>query len=281
MTEETQTTEPQDIGLAQYIGADGAFKDGWKDNLLPEEIRSEKIWDRFGNIQEVFKSESEAQKLVAKKGLIPPTDKSTPEEWNSFYKALGRPDKPEEYGLKRPDEIPEEMWDNELLNSATKAFHEMGVPTPQAKKLFDWYNQKTLESIKKTEQAHQEAERLIRGESGNKYDAIADDSHRLMTNNLEGLPEPIKQGILTEINDPKVKPYLFFLLANIQKHFDEHTVMTGGELPGTKGIDQQIAELEAQPEYLDIKRENPAKHKLLIEQTMRLREQKLKIQSKG
>lgn len=283
MTEETITTEPveaPDIGVAQYINADGTFKEGWKDNLLPEEVRAEKTWDRFGRIQDVFKSESEARKLVSKKGLIMPTEKSTPDEWNAFYKALGRPDKPEEYGLQRPEDFPEDYWNDELLGSATQLFHKIGLNPNQAKALFEFDNQRVTAGIKQIEQDHQEAERLIRGESGNKYDEIAHDGQRLMQDNLDGLPEPIKQGILQEINDPKVKPYLFFLLANIQHKFDEHTVMTGGQLPGTKGIEQQIAEIEAQPEYLDVDRKNPAKHKLLIEQAMRLREQKLKMQTR-
>jgi hypothetical protein len=284
MTEETQTTEtiePQDTGVSQYIDADGTFKDGWKENLLPEEMRKEGTWDRFSNLQDVFKSESEARKLVSKKGIIPPTEKSTPDEWNAFYKALGRPDTPEEYGLKRPDAIPEEMWDDELLTSAMKTFHEAGAPAPLAKKMFDWYNQRTLDAIKDMEHSHQEAEVLIRGESGNKYDEIAHDGHKLMQDNLEGLPEPIKEGIIREINDPKVKPYLFFLLANIQHKFDEDTVRTGGQLPGAKGIQQKIDELRSDPAFLDLDRKDPAKHKRILDEINSLTEQKMAMQSKG
>jgi len=281
-TQQTETqTETQDIGIAQVIGADGALKEGWKEKFLPEEIRAEGTWDRFGKIQDVFKSESEARKLVSKKGIIPPTDKSPPEEWDAFYKALGRPDKPEQYGLKRPDEIPEDFWDDEILKSATTVFHEIGLTTPHAKKLFDWYNQRTLDTVKQIKQEQEEAERLIRGEAGNRYDEIAHDGKRLMQDNLEGLPQPMRDGILNEINDAKTKPYLFFLLEKIQSHFDEMQGLHGGTLPDAKGIQQKIDELRSDPAWKDEDRKDPAKHQRIIDEINRLTEQKIKMQSKG
>src|SRR5690242_8897032 len=36
-----------------------------------------------------------------------PSADAKPEEWEAFYRAAGRPEKPEDYGLKAPEKLPD------------------------------------------------------------------------------------------------------------------------------------------------------------------------------
>lgn len=277
-TQETVATETQDPGVAQYIGADGALKDGWKENLLPEEVRSEGTWDRFGKIQDVFKSESEARKLVSKKGIIPLTDKSTPEDIAVYHKATGVPDKPEGYALKRPDDFPEQYWDDNFARSAEQVFHKIHLPAAAAKALVDFNNQAVLDNIKKMGESEKEADRKIYAQTGANYEQNKTDANDMFEKNTANLSEELRTGMLAEINKPERRPLFYAFLGQVARSFDEHTIMQGGKLTGTKGIDQRRQEILNDPAYVDKDNQDPAKHQKLIEELRVLGERKTAMQ---
>lgn len=70
----------------------------WRE-ALPADLKSEKTFEKFNDVPSLAKSYLEAQKAISKKGVIIPSDKATPEEWNNYYRSLGRPDTPEGYTL--------------------------------------------------------------------------------------------------------------------------------------------------------------------------------------
>ncbi len=69
-----------------------------------------------------------------------PGEKATPEEQAAFRKALGIPESPDGYEIKRPEKLPEGMEYDVLLEKGFKeeAF-KLGITPTVAKGLFDWY----------------------------------------------------------------------------------------------------------------------------------------------
>ena len=67
-----------------------------------------------------------------------PGEKATPEEVNAFYTKLGRPEKPEGYGIKDPDGV---QINAELKTGFLSKAHELGLSAKQAQGLFGWYNE--------------------------------------------------------------------------------------------------------------------------------------------
>lgn len=55
--------------------------------------------------------------------------------WNGLWAKLGRPDKPEGYGLEQLDGS-----DPEVSKQAAELFHKLGVPGKQAKAIAEWWN---------------------------------------------------------------------------------------------------------------------------------------------
>jgi hypothetical protein len=68
-----------------------------------------------------------------------PTAETTPEEWDGIYKALGRPDAPEGYEFKAPEEMPEGVtWDEAATKRFAPIAHKIGLTPAQVAALSEY-----------------------------------------------------------------------------------------------------------------------------------------------
>lgn len=99
---------------------------GDKPEWLPE-----KFWtDKGPNVEAILKSYQGMEQLLGKKAqaIVPPNDKSTPEEVAAYRKAIGVPESPEAYNLK-PEQLPEGItWDEATAKRAAELAHKHNVP---------------------------------------------------------------------------------------------------------------------------------------------------------
>jgi hypothetical protein len=107
----------------------------------------------------------------AGRGVVLPKDENDAEGWNSLYSKLGRPEKPDGYGL--PDGFGK---------TASEWFHEAGLTPKQAKALaekWDGFSAAEQERIQ-TELASQweQESTALKSEWGDKYDAQIDSAKR-------------------------------------------------------------------------------------------------------
>ena len=90
-----------------------------------------KFWtDKGPNVEALAKSYDVAQRALGRKAqaVLPPNEKSTPEEIAEYRKALGVPDSPEGYKLK-PDNLPEGVqFDESTAKRAAELAHKHNVP---------------------------------------------------------------------------------------------------------------------------------------------------------
>lgn len=119
------------------IGADGKFLPGWSKLLGGTDALEAKFTDP----KALVGSYQSLEKLISAKGIIPPGPNATPEQKAEFFKALGRPDKPEDYGIsKAPEKLgdkpfPKELWDQERATGFSKVAHDIGLTKAQAEAL--------------------------------------------------------------------------------------------------------------------------------------------------
>jgi hypothetical protein len=96
----------------------------------PEWLES-KFWtDKGPNVEALAKSYDVAQRALGRKAqaVLPPTEKSTPEEIAEYRKAIGVPDSPEGYKLK-PEQLPEGVsWDDNVAKRAAELAHKHNIP---------------------------------------------------------------------------------------------------------------------------------------------------------
>jgi hypothetical protein len=90
-----------------------------------------KFWtDKGPNVEALAKSYDVAQRALGRKAqaVVPPTEKSTPEEVAEYRKAIGVPESPEGYNLK-PEQLPEGVtWDDNVAKRAAELAHKHNIP---------------------------------------------------------------------------------------------------------------------------------------------------------
>jgi hypothetical protein len=91
----------------------------------------EKFWrNDKADTESLAKSYQGLEQLLGKKAnaIVPPTEKSSPEEVAAYRKAIGVPESPEGYQLK-PEQLPEGVtWDESVAKRAAELAHKHNVP---------------------------------------------------------------------------------------------------------------------------------------------------------
>jgi hypothetical protein len=91
----------------------------------------EKFWrNDKADVESLSKSYQGLEQLLGKKAnaIVPPSEKSTPEEIAAYRKAIGVPESPEAYNLK-PEQLPEGVvWDDNVAKKAAELAYKHNVP---------------------------------------------------------------------------------------------------------------------------------------------------------
>lgn len=165
-------TETADAG---FVAQDGSFTEGWIDRLGDEFSDSREQLEKFKTLPDVLKSYSYLEKKIGAKGVILPTEKSTPEEVSAYRRAMGIPDTVEGYELK-PEKLPEGMtWNDEVGRQFAEIAHEHGVPAKAMRALaerFATWQEGTLKAAMDDHQAQvQRGTEQLQREWGGRFEA--------------------------------------------------------------------------------------------------------------
>jgi hypothetical protein len=179
-----------DVQNPDVIVADGEGKpDGPKDETveklrwrseLPEQWREHEFFTPYQTKKDFWKGHfdiaTRVKELDGKLATAIPklSETATDEDKAAFYKAIGRPDKPEEYELTKP-EVPDGLQlDPGLENWYRTTAHSLGLSKAQAKGLYESYNKVLVETFQAHAQIREKAlndgKDAIKKEWGNEYD---------------------------------------------------------------------------------------------------------------
>lgn len=124
-------------GNQDQIGWRAALPDEWKNHDFV------KTYQKPGDfVKSAFEIAQDRDGLKARlDNSIPKlTDQSTDAEKAAYYAAIGRPDKPEGYGIKKPADLPEAIpYNPEIEKQFSKFAHDKGLSKTQAEELYGWY----------------------------------------------------------------------------------------------------------------------------------------------
>ena len=271
-------SSPQ-VTSQSWINADGTFKDGWQDSLVPDEFKGRRVYGAFKDVAGAMRHIGHQDIAISKqgKGIFIPDENSTDIERDEFYRALGRPDKPEDYKINI------EGLDESVAAEARPVFHKIGLTQPQVDALIAFdkqraeaaekaleedpekYYEELLDKVKPIQAKRSEEE--LRKRWGDAYDARLHLANRAIHENTKEGED--RQALLDRVgNDPVVADFLATIM---NKHFtDGSGVNTATGSPGPSGnVDERIDEIMRHPAYMD-GRTNPTLHKKLVEDVQRL-----------
>lgn len=136
---------------------------------LPDELKSHGGLTQFKDVPSLAKSWVHAQGALSKKGIIPPGQNASEEEWSGFYKQLGQPEL-EKYNL----DLPKEGVNEEVVNKFKGVMHKAGLLPKQASELVKAFVQHEQELIAKRQveqkQKMEDGFKAIKKEWGDGYD---------------------------------------------------------------------------------------------------------------
>lgn len=168
-TDSAGTAGAAGAGTGTASGGAMDWRAGWSDDL-----KNDATLSTFKDPQALAKSYLEARRMIGSNKVSLPGADATPEQRDQFYKALGRPDKPEEY--EWPTEgLPEgPALTDKAKERIAKAAHQVGLPKREGAMLYRMVAQMAAEDVAAQAQAQQqfaqETEQGLRREWGAAYD---------------------------------------------------------------------------------------------------------------
>lgn len=150
-TENTTEPTPETTGQpAPLMNAEGAFEPGWFsrfDELQPYAASLSK----FRRPEALAKSYAHLEKL---KGYPDPADAVRME---AFRAAVGLPPTAQEFAMERPQNTPDELWNEELVQALGSVAYEYGVPPRALAALAERYTAEGRRFMERNQQEHEQA----------------------------------------------------------------------------------------------------------------------------
>lgn len=143
---------------------------------LPEAAQNDPDVTKYKTSEDFYKAYVEKREMIGKKGIIPPKEGASEDEWGKYYNSLGRPEKAEGYQLTVPEGLHESIKITEESQSVYKQMaHDLGLTQKQA----DGMNSLLMQAVdsvvknheKKQTEAMQATEAELRKEWSENFDA--------------------------------------------------------------------------------------------------------------
>lgn len=268
-SEETTTSE----ATTTMVDAQGNFAENWREGLH-EDRREENALKDFKNVDGLAKAFVDTKRMVGKETIGIPNENSSEGDWQAFFDAAGRPTTSADYNLKRPDDLPEELFSATLAEAAQELFYKIGLNQAQADALFAFNNQNTLTAVQNADNdasaALQDADDGLRRDWGNAY---PDRLHLCKVALKEGVKgdDVLEERLTGKFgNDPD----FIKLMATLGGLFAEHGSIAIPGIPTPGETDQQIAEMSSTKEYIGGPDIPLAVHERAVQKVRRLTESK-------
>ena len=253
--------------------AKGNLRDGWTDSL-DEDLRGEACVTSIKTINGAVKTIVNAHRLIGRDKIVRPSELSTEDDWNEFYKAGGRPDTSQGYSdvFVRPEGFPEDKWNADDMKDVMDHYHKLGFSKKQAREDFDYNMGKLTDILKnKVTQDEMDMNALKDGlvsDWGQAYEQKKHLGNLAIQKATEGNDE-LKERIVAKYgNDPD----LIRAFANLGGQFAEDGVVESPNLPTPLDMEQQISAEQIKPSYMDGRHPD---HKNQVEKVKRLIEMKV------
>ena len=156
-------TETQQQAVTQVAG--GEQKPDWLDPKFWDEKENKARYDQLGISYKKLEREFHARKAAPTKPGADATEEQKAAYWNDLRKIAGAPEKPEDYGLKAPENLPEGVeWNAELAGKAATIAHKYGVPPEALQELVDLNNENIGALVSKSQEMQSaQAQAMIDG----------------------------------------------------------------------------------------------------------------------
>jgi len=180
----------------------------WRSSL-PEDLRDNPTLSNFKDINSLAAAHVNLKSHLGRDKIAKPV---TSDDWNDVYNFLGRPESPDGYEVKLPDEIPEPIkaqFNDEALGNFRQKAHELGLNSEQASALVAWQAENLSGQFNALQeqqgQSIEEGEKALREEWGRGYDQNVKFAHKAFEEYGEGVLLPSRMKITLHAGGHKAR----------------------------------------------------------------------------
>lgn len=220
----------------------------------------------FKGPDDVLRSYISLEKKMSSTGRLP-SPEAPKEEWDSFYKAYGRPDDAKGYVI--PDEIKAKAGDEQFLGGVLSMAHSLGLNQNQTKQMLEWGVGQS-EAIEKMQKDKVEADKVaLKNEWGYAYEDNLGIAQQTFNKFVGGRDDPAVKFLNESgfASDPRV----IKLFHKIGAAMGEGRIVNGAKLPDADvaSAQQKIGEMRGDPKspFNDATHPN---HKSAVQEMQRL-----------
>lgn len=252
--------QPEPAPHAPLMDEQGAFAPEWYSRFEELQPYAASL-AKFRRPEALAKSYAHLERL---KGYPDPTDTR---RMAAFRSAVGLPEKQEDYCLTRPEDTPDEAWDDELASTLAKVAYEYGVPAPAMAALSEKYvgeSRRMLEACKAHEQAAiEQADTELQEEWGRSYES----NMRTVGDFLERLGTQAGVDVRSLAENPALRANADFArLMLAAARTTQEAPMRAGEPTNAKDEAYRIAHDPQHPLHEAYMRTNHPQHRYANEQ---------------
>jgi len=236
--------------LPEGFSLDALQGDAWV-RLISEKFKDNPIALNTKSPLDALEQLTNAQKLVGTKRLPEPQEDWTQEQWDSFYKQLGRPEAPDKYEYALGDEFKGIEIDPEFKAVADKALHGLGLTSKQYKgamdTFFTWLKGAMANDSAARENRYEESLNTLKKEFGGDFEPKVQMADQIL--NKFGDPEfssYLKESGLG--NDPRFIKFMF----NIADQFKDDAALGDALTQNLSGVNmakKEIADMKADDSF--------------------------------
>ncbi len=253
-------TPPSD----KIMDSEGGFVPGWYEGFEDLQDYGPSL-AKFHRPEALAKSYASLERLRGYPGI---EDKR---RMSSFRRSVGLPESLEEYSITRPEELPDELWDDALVTEMAKTAYEYGVPKAAMEALTENYcreNQRQLQHYKQ-----QEEQRIIQADSElqNEWGIDYEDNMSAITSVFARLGMAADVEVVPLLNNPALRGDTGFrrVLLEVARELGEASHREGTPQEGKKEA-HRIAHDPSHPLHDAYMRTSHPQHKYANEQYDRL-----------
>jgi len=242
--------EEEGDSIINSSGVAGAVD--WKNNI-DEEFRNDPSIAGVSSLNDLAKMTVNAQKLIGENRTVVPKNDSSPEKWDDFYSAAGRPASPSDYQMPQ---VPEGVSLKEQdLNKTRDAMWKHGLSQKQFQDQMGYYLGSVAEESSAAGEASvnnmNEAVASLKEEWKGEYETNVDLANAMVKR--YGGDELSEHLETTGLGN---NPALIKFLANVGKHFSEDTSdgrkMSDFFVMNETAAQSEIQRLEADPGFMKL-----------------------------
>jgi hypothetical protein len=205
-----------------FIGPNGEFMPGFKEAYVPEEFRSDRVYDTFSDIPGLMKLIGHEQRTLKRQGKWIPDETSSPEERAVFNAQRGVPKTPDGYKMDVQKGL-EDRIDPNLVSKAREVFLKAEYTQPQVDAAWQLHQELVQDGMKQLmedptemyqmilprvmELQKADCESKLQSKWGPAYDARLQLANQVIT---DGIPDGPEKSMLLETlgNNPVFADFL-------------------------------------------------------------------------